>query len=490
MSTRPAIIALLLTLLLAVGAYFVLRPSGGGTPGPRAAIEQGDPLFSARFDAAAINAVTLLVPPGGAQAMERSQGADNRWYWRASAGSARKYQIDDTRIRSFLRMLSEAKGIATPQSGRPLPDSPPPVVLTLHGAGGDTVLRLSPRALGGQVLADVTTPDASARRPAIVQDELLAVLTSPGPSAWRDTRALGTDPGSAARITFTDGAGKSGFSLARLDGQWFVSTPNAQRGATPDHPVISAPAEGEPVATVLATLANLNIARFYDEQTQPTPQAAGLDNPSAILTLEFDERAIDPASQRPVTTTRTVELRFGQAADTEGTSLFASPDGGATIFAVSAVQLAKLTAPMTNLVMKASTRTLPSDVGAVEITAASPSTRSLKLSRDTLAGRWFESLDGAPAITQDTATAAGSEAILNFFTRAGAEAVTIGLPGGSESGAKAVARVTLRSASDQPLDRFDLFTMGNALVVRSGSICRTYPNPPEELLRWLATLSR
>lgn len=491
MSTRPAITALLLTLLLAIGAYFVLGPvGGGGASGAHAAIAQGDRIFTPSLDTAAITAVTLVVPPAGPQVIERALPPGNRWFWRNAPGSTRRYAIDDTRMRGFLRMLNEAKGVASPQSDRPLPDSPPPITLTLRGAGGDSVLRLSPRALGGQVLADIATPASPTPRPAIVSDELLSVLVAPGPSAWRDTSALTADPRNAARITFTDGSGKAGFALARRDGQWFVSTPNAPQGSVPGSPAITAPAEGEPVATVLATLGNLTITRFFDDQTQPTVGTAGLDKPTAVLTLEYDDRAVDPVSQKPTTSTRTVELLFGQAADTEGTSLFASPDGGSTVIAVSALPLSKLTAPMTNLVMRAATRTLPSDVGVIEIVATAPSARSLKLTRDSLAGRWFESLDGAGAITQDSASAVGSEAILNFFTRIGAEAVTIGLPGGSESEAKAVASVTLRSASDQPLDHFDLFTMGNALVVRSGSICRTYPRPPDELLRWLATLSR
>jgi hypothetical protein len=471
MSTRPAIIALLITLLLAVGAYFVLKTSGGGAPaGTQASIAQGERILT--LDAAALKAITLRVPPAQPQVIDHNP--DGRWYWRSAPRAVHQYPLDDNQARILLRLLTEAKGIATPQNDRPVPDSPPPVSLTLHGPDGDTTFRMSPRALGGQVLVDVATPANPTPRPAIISDDLLRLLTSPGPSAWRDTRALLSDPGAAARITFTDGSGANGFGLARREGQWLLTAPSP----------VAAPAEGQAVETVVRTLGSLNISRFYDDDASaPTAQTAGLDKPTAILTLEFDDRAIDPATQKPVTSTRTIQLRFGQPADTDGTMLYATPDNGATIYAVSAAPLSKLTAPASNLVMRAATRTLPADVGVIEI--ASPK-RTLKLARDSVSGRWTESLDSTPPVAQDTTKAATSESILTFVTRTGADAVTLELP----ADAKQAATVALLSPSGQPLDRFDLFTAGNAIVLRSGTVCRFYTKPPDELIAWLARLSR
>ena len=475
MSTRPAIIALLLTLLLAVGAYFVLKPAG--TPsGVAPTIAVGERVLS--IDPTTLKAVTLRVPPAQPQVIDHNP--DGRWYWRSAPRAARQYALDDNQFRILLRLLAEAKGIAEPQKDRVLPDSPPPVTLTLHGSDGDTTLRLSSRALGGQVLADVSMPSTPTPRTVILGDDLLRVLTSPGPSAWRDTRALPADPNAAARITFTDATGKSGFGLAKRDGAWLV---------TPPAPVTS-PAENEPVAQVLKTLENLNIARFFDEEGggggQPTAQAAGFDKPSAILTLEFDDRAIDPATQKPVTTTRTVRLLFGQPANTEGTTLYATPDNGSTIYAVEAAPLAKLTAPVSNLVMRAATHTPPADVGSIEFASPPPAARTLKLTRDGLTGRWTEALDKAEPVTQDKAQAAASESILSFLTRTGADAVTFEKP----AGAKPLASVSLFSPSGQPLDKFELMASDSAVLLQNGPVVRTYAKPPDELIAWLARLSR
>lgn len=475
MSTRPAIIALLITLLLAVAAYFVLKPPSGPATGS-SIIDQGERLLT--LDPATLQAITLTVPPAQPQVIDHN--ADGRWYWRSSPTSTRIYALDDSRARALIRLLAESKGVAAPQNSRPLPESPSPIKLTLHGPDGDTTLRLSPRALGGQVLVDVATPGLPTPRPAVINDDLLTVLTSPGPSAWRDTRALTGDPAQAARITFTDGTGKTGFGLARRDGQWFVTPPAA----------VTAPAENDPVAAVLKTLDSLNIARFYDEATQPTAQAAGLDKPTAILTLEYDDRSIDPATQKPVTATRTLKLLFGQPADTEGTTLYTSADGGKTIFAVSALPLTKLTAPASNLVMRAATRTPAADVGSIEFASPAPSSRALKLARDGVTGRWSETLDTATPITQDPTKAATSESILAFFTRIGADTVSFDAP--SASDARLTATVTLSTPSGQPLDKFEVLipTSGGSLIVRSGSIYRGFSKPPDELVRWLAVLSR
>jgi len=183
MSTRPAIIALLLTLLLAVGAYLVLKRSPSPT-GTAAVIAQGERLVS--VDAAAIRAITLRVPPAQPQVIDRNP--DGRWYWRNAPRALQQFALDDTRTAALLRLFNEARSISTPTSDRPLPESPVPVTLTLHGPDGDTTVRFSPRALGGQVRADVSTPAMPTPRPAVVSEELLNVLTSPGPSAWRDTR--------------------------------------------------------------------------------------------------------------------------------------------------------------------------------------------------------------------------------------------------------------------------------------------------------------
>ena len=492
MSTRPALIALLLTLLLAVGAYFVLKPPAS-TSGNTGIIAQGERVLKLDASAAGLKSITLTNPPALPQVLDR--GDDGAWTWRANAASKTRYALDETAMRMFMRKFAEAKGVATPAGGKPMGGQPAPVALTfttVGAGGGDTTLRLSPRALGGQVLAEVTSPDAPTPRAAIVADELLTVLTSPGPSAWRDKRALPADTTAAARITFTDGTGAKGFGLARREGQWYVTPPAPS----------TAPADSESVIAAIRTIDSLTISRFYDDQAQPTRQAAGFDKPSAILTLEFDDRAIDAATQKAVTSTRTYRLLIGQPGDSAGTTLYATPDDGATIFAVVAEPLTRLLGPASDLVMRNATRTLPADIGTIEIKGEGER-RTVRLTRDGVTGRWSETLDTAEPVVQSPTEATASESILTFLTRSPAESIAFQPPlppppAIAPPSPPARATITLLTPGGQPLDRFEVFTSStasgaggaNGLTIRTAGIDRTYSKPPEQLIKWIATLSR
>ena len=491
MSNRPAIIALLLTLLLAIGAYFVLKPPVSA-PSANGSLAVGERILS--LDPAALQSIVIHNPPAQPQHILHSGASDGRWNWRATETSSHTYALDDSLMRSFLRKFAEARSIASPVDNKPLPDQPAPVKLTFHTAAGDTIVRFSPRALGGQVLADVSSPTSPTRRSVILPDELLAVLTSPGPSAWRDTRALAVDVMSAARVTYTDGKGSNGFGLAKRDGQWLVTTPAP----------VTAPAEAEMASAVMRTIESLTISRFFDDNTHPTVQAAGLDKPSSILTLEFDDRAIDPTTQKPTIATRTVRLRTGQPADTSGSTLYATTDEGQTIVAVDAGPLAKLLAPASSLVMRKATRTPPADVGSIEITGLENNApkRTVKLVRDSITGRWSETLDATDSVALDPEQAAAAETILTFFTRAAADAVEFYTPPpppavSAPAGAKRLGIVKLNTPGGQPLDQFELLSpaSGTGIAIStsgvgSASILRSYASPPQELVRRLAVLAR
>lgn len=476
MSSRPAILALLITLLLAVGAYFVLRPEPAKT-NPFGAFKVGDRPMA--VDTTGVTAITIENPPAAAQVLEKA--ADGRWSWRESAKATRRFALDETRTRAFFRMFAEAQSIADVPEDTHLPPQPLPVVLTLRSPAGDTVIRLSPRALGGQVLAEIVDHGGKPR-PAVLKDDVLTVLTSPGPSAWRDPRPLAADPALASRITFTDATGTSGFGLVRRDGQWSLAAP-APAGI---------PADFTAVAAVIKTIDSLTITRFFDGDTQPTTAAAGLDTPSGVLTLEFDDRTIDPATQQPTVKTRTARLVLGQPADAKGVTLYASADGGATIVGVDALPLSKLTTPAHTLAMRTATRTPAADVGAVEIASG---TRTVRLTRDSVSGRWTETLDATAPVTQDPAKAAESETILTLFTKTVADSVSFNPPAGA--GISKRATVALLTPSGQPLDRFDILygTTGGGLTIATmgpttSPVYRSFGKPPDAFIRWLAVLQR
>ncbi|MBY0308787.1 MAG: DUF4340 domain-containing protein [Phycisphaerales bacterium] len=471
MSNRPAIIALLVTILLAAGAFLVLRSPSGPTAGPSATlIAQGEPLLL--LDPVAVRTVTLDNPPLARQTLERRP--DGAWSWAASPASATRYTLDDSNVRAFLRAFADAKGQTTPTPGATLPDQPPPVVLTFTSDTDEFTIRLAPRSLGGQVLADVRK-GGSPPRAAVVGETLLKLLTHPGPSAWRDTRAVPLDPAQAAQITFTDGTRTKGFGLSRREGRYLVAPPAP----------VTAPASNESVAAVIRALAGLVITRFFDDGAGLTPAATGLDKPSAILTLTFEDRSVDAAGQQAPVATRTFTLTFGLPADTGGTTLYATPDGGQTIFAVAAEPLAGLTGPPANLIARNPSRTLPADVGALELASLDRS-RTARLVRDATTGRWTESVNGAPPVTQSAEEAGASNVLLDTLTVTQADAVLLQQP----SKAVLIGTAALYSPGGQPLDRFDIYAgdKGEAVLAQQG-VFRVVTRPPAGLQAWMQSVA-
>ncbi|MFT3685390.1 MAG: hypothetical protein QM783_10760 [Phycisphaerales bacterium] len=255
MSSRPAIIALLLCILLAIGAYFVIKPAGGtgeggGEGGSSSGANAGVGERLTALDLASVTSFTLQVPPAEPQTVTKS--TDGTWQWKAKPTDDRQYALDENTLRAFFRKIAESKTIAAPPAGEGLPDKPAPVTLTFRAKGGDTVIRLAPRALGGQVLADVKESGAAKPRTLVIGEDLLTLLTSPGPAAWRDTRALPADASLAARITFTDGTATKGFGLARRAGRYVLTSPSP----------VTAAADLDVVNNVVRTINSVSITRF------------------------------------------------------------------------------------------------------------------------------------------------------------------------------------------------------------------------------------
>ncbi|MFT3685391.1 MAG: DUF4340 domain-containing protein [Phycisphaerales bacterium] len=213
-----------------------------------------------------------------------------------------------------------------------------------------------------------------------------------------------------------------------------------------------------------------------------------------MLTLEFDDRSIDAATQQSVVATRTLRLTLGQPADAGGTTLFASADGGKTVFAVGAAPLAGLTGPISNLIARNPSAVPAADVGQIQFTSADGK-HTLRLARDSSTGtpRWTESLDGAEGVTQSVEEAQACETILSTLTATFTDSVTLELP----KDAAPAGTVALATPSGQPLERFSLLITPNggvALVTagtgNTGAVCRLIGRPPAALTSRLQRLAR
>lgn len=468
MNTKSALIALVLTLVLAAVAFVVLR--SGSTPTETGRIAIGQPTFI--FEAASVRAISLRI---GTETQVLDKHLDGTWLWRAEARSDRQYSLDPARVRAFLRMLNESVCLAQPAEDSSFPNTLSPVVLTLHGpakgtTAADHIYRISPRALGGQVLVEVLDPGAIEPKYAYVRQDILNVLTTPGPIAWRETKLWPHSVGSASRITLRDASGLKGFSLTKRNEQWHVVEPVPERGNT------------EAIGKLLASLDGITILAWADNE--PLRKAAGLDKPNATLTIESDFRGFDSTTNQPTTNTESMKLLVGNASDATGKNLYVTPDGGTTIVAVDAAVLSALAGAAGEdsvLYARNATSVLPADVHAIEISGNG----SVRLERT--ATGWTEKIGRMPAMTQDAANIRATNEILAMLSTVACDRATV-----APLTKKDDPRWTVRllASEDAVLDSLTIWRHEQQVIVSNSKVYRVYSKPATALVRWLETVAR
>ncbi|MEO1007021.1 MAG: hypothetical protein AAFX79_00465 [Planctomycetota bacterium] len=283
MPARPAILALLVAIALAVGSIWLLAP-----PPPEA---DRVPRSLLEVDAAAITALELSRPGGAAARIERGPLG-----W-SMAGGTYPWAIDETRARAATRILADLRG-------RPLADAeeePPPVAATItlgDAAGRSFAIGVREPVVGGRRVVDLSMDGAPAER-FVVDEPLYELFAVSGLDAWRVPLALAGLPGRPSRVALESASGRLEF--ARVDGRWALRTPVAVR------------ADEAAVDALLASLAELRIERFE----LPPPEGEA----SARITLETD--AVDRSGGEPTRLVERLAIALHGAADTTGTRLVA-----------------------------------------------------------------------------------------------------------------------------------------------------------------------
>jgi hypothetical protein len=458
------------------------KPAGGGAPGGAGAggsssggsgAGSSGPAGPGSFSGGAVppslfggtkpKAAPAPVDPAAAKAAAEAKSPTRRW------------ELDASRVRALLRLLAEARVMGTPDVKDVLPESPAPVKLEVQTDGRTRTLRVARRALGGQVLAEADG------KLALVSSDLLAILSAPGPSGWRPTRPIGDHATRATSIVVQGQTPGSGFAIERAGSQWLLTAP------------VRGPADAGAVGAMIGVLETMQVARFAGEDAsdKTTRANAGLDEPSARVTFVRQVSAGDGQPAREVKR----ELILGRPADASGSTLFASVDGGQSIFTLDATKLGALRLDPAALLVRTAAAAPEADVTSIAIVGPF---RTVTLARE--GERWSELISGERVppeggrrlVTQDPQRAKQSLEIVRWFLSSPADAVRLVKPAEPYAGQ---VRVELRGADGRPLATMLVSNFSisrgaeGGVTLTSGAVQRDFAKPPAELARWLREVS-
>jgi len=467
MSKVGVIVALAVAVALAALALLL-----GGRGVPQA--DRGGPFLD--FDPARVVEIRVTKNDGSFDAVRRGQDPGA---WSVISGGpdgkeTEPWPAGATQVRSVLRILSTLSPERPAEAGATMDGQARTVKLVLDDQQSRE-LQLSPRALGGLVLAKTGT------RSGWVGSEVGKMLAVSGPRDWRDPSAL---PGlglDIARITLKGQGGA--VVLARVQGRWGVREPVAE------------PAEPAAVVKLLSALQTVRVTDFLDAGT---PEGTGLESPIAELSVESDSREGEGAQAR-VVTTRT-SLAAGQAAEMGAKTVFARLSrsrGGITEYSrvviVSGEVLAAITTDPASYFSRRALSAPEADVGGLVI---SPQAAAARTYRRTIDG-WEADSSGVPA----TVSRADSEAIaalLGVVSQTPTDQVIYSESWppalGPQAESRAVAAVEIHGAGGAPMATFGVSAAvlsangaREQMIIRSGQVWRVYAaEPSAAVLIWLA----
>lgn|GEM_PF-3036856 len=285
MNTRTALVALLLALLAAGGAFLLLRPK----PAPVAP----DRTWLAAIDPAQVESITIEWKGGERAVIEKSPMAEI-WLLRQSDSA---WPVAARRIGGIARLMADVD--AAPQTEQVATDA---ASVTFRVAGQDRRLSVSTGQLAGRGVVRVHGQPDSYR---LVDLQIVKLFEEAGLRAWREAAAFQSEDFSRIRLQTL---GRQ-ITVARVGGRWGVQVP------------VVAPADQEACAALAAQLPRIELARFLDE-APGSEQSLGLANPEALIDTETDFRTVvDGDVQRRVLIQ---QLKIGGPIDAAGTQHYAS----------------------------------------------------------------------------------------------------------------------------------------------------------------------
>jgi hypothetical protein len=480
-NTRTAILSLIIALVLAVAAWFVLRPKPVPPPPVKTWLATLDPLrvASMRVTWADKRSVTLekSVVPG---------------IWVLMPGAGASWPVGTNQVRGAMRLFADLDALP-PSEGNP-PASGTDITIKFDD-GTEHSLKMAEASLGGKTIVVVHGPPDSIR----MGDGRLDKMFQGRLLAWRQPSALcgsaSDSAGDPSRIKLQS-TGRQ-VTLGATLGKWGVQAPQA------------APADQGVCAELLQKLAALPVQKFIDEGLADT--ATGLNAPTAMVEVDTDFRVAKGADvERRVLLQK---VTVGGPADATGAKLYArleanwkDPSKPGSLVAWSALavinqsDLAPITAEATAYLSKVSTQKLVADVSGlvmraddnalqVKPGAAPEASRSVRLAR-TLDGWRYKPESGEPKAPSPSG-AAQIDALIHLLCEQPADAMGFEAP----SGSKAIALIEIQGG-DGPAQQVgagvaEVTPAGKpaqgALVLRVGAVFRVYLGKAAlDIAKWIA----
>jgi hypothetical protein len=372
MSTKAVIIALLVALVLGIGAYVALQPPAKSPTAPDL-VPAGETVFP--IDPGLVSSIEIETPDGAVQRITR--GERGVYSLRTSRQSVEgpSWPLEDGRVSNLLRRIHAARSLDAPDPASTIDDDATRVTFR-HENGATLHMLLNARTLTGRGLVKVIPgaendhPDRAALRAAkgrlaIVEDDIHNVFRQPGPRAWRDTVVLPGMGPDVSRLSLRNN--DLSMKLARVDGKWALQEP------------VAAPADPERVARLLGTLAALRITSFADETGAPlpAPENTGLAEPIAVIQSETDRRILNadpsaPPDNSVSVRTESAELIVGKPADLQAQSRYASQGKNAPVIVIAGNGLTRELFDPVQYITRRAVQTTPADIGMLVIEPAAP----------------------------------------------------------------------------------------------------------------------
>jgi Domain of unknown function (DUF4340) len=401
MNSNAILVAGVLAVIVTIaGVYALLAPSSS-----QSAAQQ---LLNVR--ASTVVQMTMHHDDGRVEHVTRD---GSRWLY-SLEGNPATWPVNNNNINGALRNLAELA--APPNRGAAKEADGESVVLTIDD--GTTVdIQFGTSRVGGSVAMAVADGPS-----AFVEDSIRAMLFEPGPSIWRDPRALPGVGSAASQIRLVNG--NEEITLARIQNSWQLTRPIAHR------------ADQEAVKELLRTIMALPAGTFSDELKNLDAVQAALQEPVLGVGVAQDSRQVDASGEISVQRARQMlwlsplpdsENQYAARNVTYDTLMTLNGKDLESLFAMSATDLLDRTACGSLLV----------DVAGLEFDGPGGYWRFTSTIDGWIAQEGTPSLD-APAI----------DMLIGFLTDAPATSVAIAPLPTLESWAD----VTLLNLSQEPLE--------------------------------------
>ncbi len=476
MTTRPIILALVVAVLLAGVALWIVQSNRSGpTQGPGDTLAPGEPVITAQ----AIDVVRIhLVGDGVRDHLVRTAlTSEQPGAWVARVGTspddaANDWPADSPLVEQWLLALRQVTAVGTPEPGAEA--GPERFRLTIaYRDGRERTIVLGPGALGGREV--VRVEEGGRTRTALIDTSLRSRLVSAGdqrPLAIRAmrSRSVIADALSATRIELTTPAGA--LELRREGRQWRMIEP------------VKAPADPTGVMGLQNALEQLRVERFFDEG-EPEEGRAAMNQPRAQVRVVRTARLLDADGS---VTSRVDEhtLMIGGPADPASRTVWAVPAYGRRVVTLAASSLPALFVDPARVVSPHASSALVADVQSLRI-MPSPDNPVERVNFVRRGDAWEEHRSERPPVLLTPEQRVEIAATLQFVTQAPAQSIQLLPP----PGMRELAVIELLGSDgavqggldDVPGSMIVGYLEGSPtpVVIRTGNVHRLYNSVPRLL---------